>query len=178
MHRACFTMTVATRHLATYERMHREAWPELLVALDATGWRNYSLFLHPGGRVVGYVESDDWLRSQREMSAQPVSARWSAEMDALVEPASPLHWLTLVDAGGPVRPLPARADRRVAVSESGPFEPIADPTVRWADFTGSVSLRYSEAAASHPLNRARTPFRRVFDLERQVAQLEVGRAAN
>jgi L-rhamnose mutarotase len=52
----------------------------MLAALEATGWRNYSLFLRDDGLLVGYVECDDLDTAVAAMAATDVNSRWQAEM--------------------------------------------------------------------------------------------------
>jgi L-rhamnose mutarotase len=78
--RYCFQLQVEPTRLADYKRRHAAVWPEMLDALDRTGWRNYSLFARPDGLLIGYVESDDLSASQAAMDATDVNARWQAEM--------------------------------------------------------------------------------------------------
>jgi L-rhamnose mutarotase len=66
--------------MAEYVERHRAVWPEMLDALQETGWRNYSLFLRDDGLLIGYVESDDLMASQAAMAETEVNARWQAEM--------------------------------------------------------------------------------------------------
>ena len=80
MSRYCFLLQVRPDRLEEYRERHRAVWPEMLRALAATGWRNYSLFLRDDGLLVGYVESDDLEAAQRAMAATDVNARWQAEM--------------------------------------------------------------------------------------------------
>jgi L-rhamnose mutarotase len=55
----------------------------MLAALAEAGWRNYSLFLHDDGLLVGYVEADDLHASLDAMAGTEVNARWQAEMAPL-----------------------------------------------------------------------------------------------
>ena len=167
MQRACFTMTVAVDRLSDYESMHRSVWLELLHELRRAGWRNYALFLRDDGFLIGYAESRDWPRSRREMDGAPVSARWSAEMDQLVVPGSTMDWLTLVDAAGPLGPFPPSAVRRVEI-DPAPVD-LDDPGIRFAQFAGAATVTYLELAPDHPRASAPSPFRKVFDLEAQLA---------
>ena len=80
MERVCFLLQVRADRLDEYKRRHREVWPEMLDALRAAGWRNYSLFLGDDGLLVGYVETDDFEAAQRAMAATDVNERWQAEM--------------------------------------------------------------------------------------------------
>ena len=78
--RHCFLLRVRPDRLDEYRRRHQQVWPEMLRALAATGWRNYSLFLRGDGLLVGYVEADDLQASLAAMAGTDVNARWQAEM--------------------------------------------------------------------------------------------------
>ena len=78
--RHCFLLRVRPDRLDEYRRRHQQVWPEMLRALAATGWRNYSLFLRGDGLLVGYVEADDLQASLDAMARTDVNARWQAEM--------------------------------------------------------------------------------------------------
>ncbi|TNC43558.1 L-rhamnose mutarotase, partial [Mumia zhuanghuii] len=72
------------------KRRHAAVWPEMLEALYAAGWHNYSLFLRPDGLLIGYLETDsveaDELKDvQARMAATDVNRRWQAEMAELFE---------------------------------------------------------------------------------------------
>ena len=60
MERVCWTMRVRPERLEEYKAAHRAVWPEMLEALSATGWTNYSLFLTEDGLLIGYLETDDF----------------------------------------------------------------------------------------------------------------------
>jgi len=83
--RTCFLLKVRPREIEEYKARHAAVWPEMLEALRATGWRNYSLFLRPDGLLVGYVETDDFAKSCAAMQNYPVNARWQAEMAPFFE---------------------------------------------------------------------------------------------
>ena len=80
MARYCFCMQVRTDAMAGYLLRHEAVWPEMLMALEDSGWRNYSLFLRDDGLLVGYVEADDLDTARAAMAALDVNARWQAEM--------------------------------------------------------------------------------------------------
>jgi len=80
MERVCFLLRVRPERLEEYTARHREVWPEMLEALRAAGWSNYSLFLQPDGLLVGYLETADFAAAQAAMEATDVNARWQAEM--------------------------------------------------------------------------------------------------
>lgn len=78
--RVCFTLQVRPEFLDEYRDRHASVWPEMLLALRETGWRNYSLFLRPDGLLVGYLETDDFDRARAGMASREVNARWQNEM--------------------------------------------------------------------------------------------------
>jgi L-rhamnose mutarotase len=82
MQRVCFLLKVRADRLDEYRDRHAAVWPEMLQALSATGWHNYSLFLRDDGLLVGYVEADDLEAAQKAMAATEVNTRWQAEMTA------------------------------------------------------------------------------------------------
>jgi L-rhamnose mutarotase len=80
LQRVCFQLQVKPDRMAEYRERHGAVWPEMLEALSATGWRNYSLFLSPSGMLIGYLETDDFEAALRGMEETDVNARWQAEM--------------------------------------------------------------------------------------------------
>jgi L-rhamnose mutarotase len=80
MRRVCFQLQVKPGHIDAYRVAHAAVWPEMLEALEATGWHNYSIFLRDDGLVIGYFETDDLQANLDGMAAQPVNARWQAAM--------------------------------------------------------------------------------------------------
>jgi L-rhamnose mutarotase len=78
--RVCFQLQVRPERLDEYRERHAAVWPEMLDALSAAGWRNYSLFLAPSGMLIGYVECDDFEAALEAMERTDVNARWQAEM--------------------------------------------------------------------------------------------------
>jgi L-rhamnose mutarotase len=83
--RVCFLLRVRADRLAEYRDRHRAVWPEMLDALGAAGWTNYSLFLDDDGLLVGYLETDDFEAALAGMEATDVNARWQAEMAEFFE---------------------------------------------------------------------------------------------
>jgi L-rhamnose mutarotase len=80
MQRICFILKLHEEHLDDYVERHKHVWPDMQEALRATGWTNYSLFLAPGGLLIGYVEVEDFAAAREGMKAFPVNARWQLEM--------------------------------------------------------------------------------------------------
>jgi L-rhamnose mutarotase len=80
MERVCFRVQVRADRLDEYRERHQAVWPEMLAALSAADWRNYSLFLAPDGLLIGYLETEDFEAAKRAMEETDVNARWQAEM--------------------------------------------------------------------------------------------------
>jgi L-rhamnose mutarotase len=80
MNRYCFLLQVRPELLEEYRGRHAEVWPDMLRALDASGWRRYSIFARDDGLLVGYVEADSLERAQAAMAGTDVNRRWQAEM--------------------------------------------------------------------------------------------------
>ncbi|MDN3295195.1 L-rhamnose mutarotase [Streptomyces ficellus] len=85
MQRVCFLLKVRQDRVDEYRERHAAVWPEMLDALSATGWHNYSLFLRDDGLLVGYLETEDFAEAQAAMAATEVNARWQAEMGEFFE---------------------------------------------------------------------------------------------
>ncbi|BCT77428.1 hypothetical protein SCMU_32700 [Sinomonas cyclohexanicum] len=83
--RICFQQWIQPDRIEEYKRRHAAVWPEMLGALEAAGWHNYSLFLRPDGLLIGYVETDSLEAATARMAAHEVNARWQAEMADLFE---------------------------------------------------------------------------------------------
>jgi len=78
--RVCFHAQVKLDRVEEYRERHRRVWPEMLEALQTSGWHHYSLFLRDDGLLIGYVETPSLERAQRAMAQTEVNARWQAEM--------------------------------------------------------------------------------------------------
>ena len=86
MQRVGFVLKVKREKIAEYREHHKKVWPEMLQALQRTGWRNYSLFMRADGTLFGYVETPDGLDAARAAMAQEeVNARWQAFMSSYFE---------------------------------------------------------------------------------------------
>jgi L-rhamnose mutarotase len=85
MARVCFQLQVRPDRIAEYRERHAAVWPEMRAALSEAGWRDYSLFLSPGGLVIGVCESDDFDAARRAMEKTEVNARWQREMAPFFE---------------------------------------------------------------------------------------------
>ncbi|MEV5751534.1 L-rhamnose mutarotase [Actinoallomurus sp. NPDC052308] len=85
MRRVCFLLKVRQDRLEEYRERHEAVWPDMLTALRAAGWRNYSLFLRDDGLLVGYLETDDFDAARAAMENTEVNARWQADMAPFFE---------------------------------------------------------------------------------------------
>jgi L-rhamnose mutarotase len=83
MQRVCFLLKVRADRLDEYRERHAAVWPEMLQALAASGWHNYSIFARDDGLLVGYVEADDLAAAQAAVAGTDVNARWQARMTEL-----------------------------------------------------------------------------------------------
>lgn len=80
MTRVCFRLQVDPRRLDEYRQRHAAVWPEMLRELEASGRRNYSLFLDSDGLLIGYYETDSPEGSAAHLTASEVAARWETHM--------------------------------------------------------------------------------------------------
>lgn len=78
--RVCFQLQVDPARLDEYRARHEAVWPEMLRAIEASGRRNYSLFLRDDGLLIGYYETDDDDASQAALELDPRTAAWEADM--------------------------------------------------------------------------------------------------
>jgi L-rhamnose mutarotase len=92
MQRVCFLLKVKAELAEEYRARHETVWPQMLAALSASGWRNYSLFLRPDGLLVGYLETEDFGAALAAMAATEVNTRWQTEM---------AHYFEGIDGGAP-----------------------------------------------------------------------------
>ena len=83
--RVCFQLQVRPDRIAEYRERHAAVWPEMLEALSAAGWRDYSLFMSPAGMVIGVCECDDFDAARAAMEKTDVNARWQREMAPFFE---------------------------------------------------------------------------------------------
>lgn len=67
-----------------YKRRHDEIWPEMDVALRASGITSYSIFRH-GLTLFGYFETADLVATQAYLAASEVNRRWSEYMGPIMQ---------------------------------------------------------------------------------------------
>jgi len=80
MRRVCFQLQVKPDRIAEYRRRHEAVWPDMLRALQETGWHNYSLFLRDDGLLIGYFETPSLEAAKAGMASREVNDRWQADM--------------------------------------------------------------------------------------------------
>ena len=85
MQRVGFVLKVRSDRLDEYKKRHEQVWPEMLEALQETGWHNYSLFLREDGLLFGYLETPDFERALAGMAEKDVNTRWQSEMAPFFE---------------------------------------------------------------------------------------------
>jgi len=86
MKRVGFMLKVKQALLEEYKERHRNVWPEMLEALRATGWHNYSLFMRDDGLLFGYFETPESLQAaQAAMAQTEVNERWQDKMSPYFE---------------------------------------------------------------------------------------------
>ena len=86
MQRVGFRLKLKKDLLDEYVERHRSVWPDMLEALSATGWTNYSLFLdRDDATLFGYFETPDLDAARAGMAATEVNARWQSEMSQFFE---------------------------------------------------------------------------------------------
>jgi L-rhamnose mutarotase len=78
--RVCFQLQVIPDLLEEYRERHAAVWPDMLRAIEASGRRNYSLFLRDDGLLIGYYETDDDEASQAALENDPRTAAWEGAM--------------------------------------------------------------------------------------------------
>lgn len=77
MERICFSFEIYPGQEAEYKKRHDEIWPELVEAIKASGFANYSLFRR-GLEIVGYVEcTPDVATAFEKLSHYEANDRWS-----------------------------------------------------------------------------------------------------
>ena len=91
MQRVCFQLQVKPDRIEEYKARHAAVWPDMLDALAATGWHNYSLFMRGDGLLIGYFETPSLAAALAGMAATEVNERWQAEMADFFEDLGDAH---------------------------------------------------------------------------------------
>ncbi len=78
--RVCFRLQVRPDRLEEYRMAHARVWPDMLRALQESGWHEYSLFLAEDGLLIGYFETDSLASAIESMQERDVNQRWQEAM--------------------------------------------------------------------------------------------------
>ena len=98
LRRVCFRFRIRPDRVEAYRAAHERVWPEMLEALHATGWRDYTIHLASDGTVIGIALVDDLDTALARMATTDVNARWQAAMAAFVsEGAAPDETFELLE---------------------------------------------------------------------------------
>ncbi len=81
-----FLLKVKEERIEEYKKHHENVWPDMLEALNRTGWHNYSLFMREDGLMFGYFEApEDFQAALGGMEKEEVNARWQDFMAPFFE---------------------------------------------------------------------------------------------
>lgn len=80
MQRVCFQLRVKPELMDAYRGRHAAVRPEMLREIQASGRRNYSLFLAEDGLLIGYYETNSPEVGNAYLAASEIAAEWEAEM--------------------------------------------------------------------------------------------------
>jgi L-rhamnose mutarotase len=84
MRRGFFGLVIDPERASAYDALHATPWPDLLTAIEETGFRNYSGFRR-GGHVVYYGEFyPDMDTAFERISKTAVNARWRQAFEGII----------------------------------------------------------------------------------------------
>lgn len=90
--RALFGLVIDSERAADYEALHADPWRDLMEAIEASGFRNYTGFRR-GAHVIYYGEFyPDMAKVFGKMATYEVNARWGAAFAGIIT--------TITDADG------------------------------------------------------------------------------
>ncbi len=82
--RSLFGLVIDPERAADYEALHADPWPDLMEAIEASGFRNYTGFRR-GAHVVYYGEFyPDMATVFGKMGATEVNARWGQAFEGII----------------------------------------------------------------------------------------------
>lgn len=82
--RGLFGLVIDPDRAADYEALHADPWPDLMEAIEASGFRNYQGFRR-GAHVVYYGEFYPDLKTVfARMAEHEVNARWGAAFEGII----------------------------------------------------------------------------------------------
>jgi len=92
MKRVGFLLKVKEEMIEDYKKHHVEIWPEMVEALQRTGWENYSLFMRDDGLLFGYFETPDSFETALDrMAKEEINAKWQDFMAPYFEGLDGAH---------------------------------------------------------------------------------------
>jgi L-rhamnose mutarotase len=82
--RGLFGLVIDPERAADYEALHADPWPDLMEAIEASGFRNYTGFRR-GAHVVYYGEfHPDMTTVFAAMTGHEVNARWGTAFEGII----------------------------------------------------------------------------------------------
>lgn len=85
MERLCFSFTIRPGTEDEYKRRHDAIWPELIDAITASGFTNYSLFRRDL-QVIAYAECrPDVASAFAALGAYDANRRWSEWFEDIID---------------------------------------------------------------------------------------------
>ncbi len=82
--RALFGLVIDPERAADYDAIHADPWPDMMAALEASGFRNYTGFRR-GAHVVYYGEFyPDMAAVFARMAEHEVNARWGKAFEGII----------------------------------------------------------------------------------------------
>jgi L-rhamnose mutarotase len=82
--RICFKFEIYPGQEAEYKRRHDEIWPELVEAIQESGFKNYSLF-RQNQEIIAYVECHpDVATAFAKLSGYDANARWATWFEDVI----------------------------------------------------------------------------------------------
>ena len=92
MKRVAFILKVKEDKIEEYKEHHQAVWPEMLDALQRTGWHNYSLYIRPDGLLFGYFEPPNSFEDALAgMANEEINAKWQEFMAPFFEDLGGAH---------------------------------------------------------------------------------------
>lgn len=92
MERGFIHITIDPERAGDYDHIHAHAWPDMMAAIEVSGYRNYTGFRR-GGSVVYYGEYyPDIETVSARMGEHEVTSRWGKAFEGIIT--------TIVDEGG------------------------------------------------------------------------------
>ncbi len=82
--RALFTLVIDPERAADYDALHADPWPDMMAAIEASGFRNYNGFRR-GAHVAYYGEFyPDMVTVFARMAEHEVNDRWGAAFEGII----------------------------------------------------------------------------------------------